>query len=37
MDKVVFAPLTKLLSQLAFNCSKSTAETVEQDIRYVPT
>ena len=32
----MFALLTKLLSQLAFTCSKSTTETVGQFIRYVP-
>ena len=35
-DKLVFALLAKLLSELAFTCLKSTAEKVEQDIRYVP-
>ena len=36
IDKLAFALLLKMLSQLAFIFSKSTAETVEQDIRYVP-
>ena len=33
IDKLAFALLPKMLSQLAFICSKSTAETVEQDNR----
>ena len=36
IDNMVFALLAKLLSELAFTCLKSTAEKVEQDIRYVP-
>ena len=34
IDQVVFALLIKLFLQLSFTCSKSTAEIVEQFIRY---